>query len=288
MRDSILRTTIYFASSHAYYSYDRLHDTVTIALVGKYTNLRDSYISVYKALEHASLAYQRKIDIKWIEASDLEQETAMSNPVKYHESWQNLCSADGVLVPGGFGTRGIEGMILAAKWAREKKVPYLGICLGMQVAVIEFARNVCNMPDAFSAEIDPDAKTPVVIYMPEISKTHMGGTMRLGLRPTIFQPSTESTIVRRLYKGQGTVEERHRHRYEVNPEYVCTFEKAGLKFTGRDETGNRMEIVEMENHPFFVGSQYHPEYLSRPLNPSPLFRGLIAASVGQLEELLNE
>ncbi|CDH52422.1 ctp synthase [Lichtheimia corymbifera JMRC:FSU:9682] len=263
-------------------SYDHLYDTVTIALVGKYTDLHDSYISVYKALEHASLAAGRKLEIKWIEATNLEPETLKTDAIKYHESWQNLCSAQGILVPGGFGTRGIEGMITAAKWAREHKIPYLGICLGMQIAVIEFARSVCDMPDAYSAEIDPDTKTPVIVYMPEISKTHLGGSMRLGNHATIFQPGTEDgkSIVRKLYGDAPTVEERHRHRYEVNPENVATFEEKGLAFVGRDESGKRMEIVELKNHPYFVGCQYHPEYLSRPLKPAPLFHGLVSAAIG--------
>ena len=266
-------------------SYDRLFDTVTIAIVGKYTDLHDSYISVYKALEHASLAYRRKLEIRWIEASNLEPEMNKTDPIQYHESWQNLCGADGVLVPGGFGSRGIEGMVLAAKWAREHKVPYLGICLGMHIAIIEFARNVCNMPDAYSAEMKPETKTPVVIYMPEISKTHLGGTMRLGLRSTFFQPGTETTsIVRKLHGGKTSIQERHRHRYEINPDMVGTFEEKGLQFVGKDESGKRMEIVELDNHPFFVGCQYHPEYLTRPLKPAPLFKGLILASIGELKK----
>ncbi|KAF7724658.1 CTP synthase ura7 [Apophysomyces ossiformis] len=267
-------------------SYEHLYETVTIALVGKYTNLHDSYISVDKALEHASLACKRKIQIKWIEATDLEPEALKTNPVKFHESWQNLCCANGILVPGGFGGRGTEGMILAAKWARENKVPYLGICLGMQIAVIEFARHVCGMPDAHSAELEPETKNPVVVYMPEISKTHMGGTMRLGLRPTVFQEGTENSIVRKLYGNKAAVDERHRHRYEVNPEVVSKIEEKGLKFIGKDETGQRMEIVELKDHPFFVGCQYHPEYLTRPLKPAPLFHGLILAASGQLADSL--
>ncbi|ORE07407.1 CTP synthase [Rhizopus microsporus var. microsporus] len=267
-------------------SYEHLHEKVTIALVGKYTDLHDSYISVYKALEHAALACKRKLIIKWIEATDLESETLKTDPIKFHESWQNLCSADGILVPGGFGNRGIEGMIMAAKWARENKIPYLGICLGMQIAVIEFARHVCGMADAESAEMNPDTTTPVVVYMPEISKTHMGGTMRLGLRPTVFQEGTENSRVRKLYDNKPAVDERHRHRYEVNPEHVAKFEAAGLRFVGKDETGQRMEIVEMENHPYFVGCQYHPEYLTRPLKPAPLFLGLLLAATGQLDAAL--
>ncbi|KAJ8659922.1 CTP synthase [Lichtheimia ornata] len=266
-------------------SHENVLDTIKIAIVGKYTNLHDSYISVYKALEHACMASKRKLEIKWIEASDLEPEALTTNAVKYHESWQNLCCVDGILVPGGFGGRGVEGMILAAKWAREHKKPYLGICLGMQIAVIEFARNVCNMADANSAELDPETKTPVIVYMPEISKTHLGASMRLGKKPTIFEPNTESSIVRKLYGGKPSVDERYRHRYEVNPEHISTIESAGFKFIGRDESGERMQIAEMDDHPFFVGCQYHPEYLTRPLKAHPLFKGLILAASGQLESL---
>ncbi|KAG2197597.1 hypothetical protein INT47_006660 [Mucor saturninus] len=266
-------------------SYEHLHESVSIAIVGKYTDLHDSYISVYKALEHASLAYKRKMVINWVDASDLETATLKSNPLKYHQSWQNVCGSDGILVPGGFGSRGIEGMIMAAKWAREHQIPYLGICLGMQIAVVEFARHVCGMTDADSAEMNADTPTPVVIYMPEISKTHMGGTMRLGLRATVFQKGTENSTVRKLYGGKPSVDERHRHRYEVNPVHVETFEKKGLQFIGRDETGERMEIVELDDHPFFVGCQYHPEYITRPLRPCPLFNGLILAAIGKIDTL---
>ncbi|KAG0307220.1 CTP synthase ura7 [Dissophora globulifera] len=262
---------------------ERLHDTVTIVLVGKYTNLQDSYASVVKALEHASLNCRKKLVIKWVEASDLESETRTANPVKYHEAWQDLCSAQGILVPGGFGNRGIEGKIAAAKWAREQKVPYLGICLGLQIAVIEFARNVCDMPEANSIELDENTSTPVVVYMPEISKTHLGGTMRLGARPTEFQAGTENSAIRKLYGGGLTVLERHRHRYEINPELIHKFETKGLRFVGKDETGERMEIVELADHPFFLGVQYHPEYLTRPLKPSPPFMGLILAASNDLQ-----
>ncbi|KAI1321830.1 CTP synthase ura7 [Mortierella claussenii] len=267
-------------------SQERLHDSdvVHIALVGKYTNLQDSYASVVKALEHATLALRKKLDIKWIEGSDLEAETKISNPVKFHNAWTDLCAADGILVTGGFGRRGTEGKVAAAKWAREKKVPYLGICLGLQIAVIEFARNVCDMPDANSIELDEDTKTPVVVYMPEISKTHLGGTMRLGLRPTEFQAGTEGSVIRKLYGGASTVLERHRHRYEVNPELISRFEAKGLQFVGKDETGQRMEIVELADHPYFVGVQYHPELLTRPLKPSPPFVGLILAATRELEQ----
>ncbi|KAG0234597.1 CTP synthase [Mortierella sp. GBAus27b] len=265
---------------------ERLHDTVTIALVGKYTNLQDSYASVVKALEHASLNHHKKLIIKWIEASDLEPETRSTDPVKHHAAWQNLCSAQGILVPGGFGNRGVEGKIAAAKWAREQKIPYLGICLGLQIAVIEFARNVCDMPDANSAELEEKTPTPVVVFMPEISRTQLGGTMRLGARPTEFQAGTENSTIRKLYGGGSTVMERHRHRYEINPELIDKFESKGLRFVGKDETGQRMEIVELADHPYFLGVQYHPEYLTRPLKPSAPFLGLILAATKELEKHL--
>ncbi|KAK0532575.1 CTP synthase ura7 [Tilletia horrida] len=318
--------------------HDRLIDKVEIVLVGKYTSLQDSYMSVVKALEHASLRVHRKLTLKWVEAGDLEPATANENPVRYHEAWQAVCSAKGIIVPGGFGHRGTEGMISAAKWARTKKVPFLGICLGFQISVIEYARNVCGIERAGSSELDEKCTDPVVIYMPEISKTHMGGTMRLGLRPTLFQDGTQSTSkIGQLYGSAETVWERHRHRYEINPEYVERIEKGAaaaatagadgqtgadgkprslgskrpfarrtsvastdldfendepeekpdrMRFIGKDEKGERMQILELEEHPYFVCLQAHPEFASRPLNPSPPFLGLIAASAGVLDEHL--
>jgi CTP synthase len=260
--------------------HERMHDTVTIALVGKYTNLQDSYISVKKALEHAGFACDVKVQIKWVEASDLELSNARTNPVKYHEAWQTVCGASGILVPGGFGERGTEGKIAACNWARVHLVPFLGICLGLQVAVIEFARNVCQLEGAHSTEFDDKTPHPVVIYMPEISKEQMGGTMRLGKRPTLFH--TKNSTIRRLYDDKESIDERHRHRYEVNPKYVEQLEQAGLSFVGKDETGERMEIVELADHPYFVCTQYHPEYLTRPLRPSPPFYGFVLAAAGKL------
>ncbi|KAL1923538.1 uncharacterized protein VTP21DRAFT_8518 [Calcarisporiella thermophila] len=270
-------------------SHGRLLEKVTIGVVGKYTTLRDSYISIIKAFDHAGLYCGRKVELKWIESSDLEPQDETTKSLKYHEAWQNLLSVDGILVPGGFGDRGIEGKIAAAKWARENKIPYLGICLGMQTATIEYARSKCGLPKAQSTEFEPDAAEPLVVYMPEISRTHLGGTMRLGLRPTKFQEGTERSVMRRLYKGVSQVEERHRHRYEVNPEMVARLEENGLKFVGRDEQGERMEIMELpeEEHPYYVGTQYHPEYLSRPLKPSPPFVGLVLACSGMLKAYLD-
>ncbi|CAK8562051.1 unnamed protein product [Lathyrus sativus] len=266
-------------------SSDLLHEPVRIALVGKYTCLSDSYLSVLKALVHASVSCQKKLVVDWISATNLENATAKENPDVYKASWKLLKGADGILVPGGFGDRGVQGKIIAAKYARENRIPYLGICLGMQVAVIEFARSVLGLKDANSTEFDPNTKSPCVIFMPEGSKTHMGGTMRLGSRRTYFQ--TKLCKSAKLYGGKSFIDERHRHRYEVNPDLVTSLENSGLSFTGKDETGQRMEIVEIPNHPYFVGVQFHPEFKSRPGKPSPVFLGFIAAACGQLEAVLQ-
>ena len=263
-------------------------EKVSIALVGKYTNLHDSYLSVIKSLEHSAMACQRKLNLVWVDASNLEKATLDVSPEQYHKAWHELCTADGVLVPGGFGLRGTEGMIKAAEWARTKPKPYLGICLGMQIAVIEFARHVCKLPQASSIELDGHTPDPVVIFMPEIDPKTMGGNMRLGIRPTIYQPDTEWSRLRKLYGGAGTINERHRHRYEVNPEYIKQLSDAGMNFIGKDDKGERMEIVELKEHPFFVGVQFHPEYLSRVLKPSPPYLGFVAASCGLLDEVMAE
>jgi CTP synthase (UTP-ammonia lyase) len=176
-------------------------------------------------------------------------------------------------------------MIKSAHWARTNNVPYLGICLGMQLAVVEFARNVCGMAKAGSAEFNEGCEQPVVVYMPEIDKTKMGGTMRLGKRVTKFQPGTEWSRLRALYGEKQEIWERHRHRYEVNPKVTEDLEKAGLTFIGKDESGERMEILELKDHPWYVGVQFHPEYLSRVLAPSKTFLGFFAAAAGCLEEI---
>ncbi|KAH9646066.1 CTP synthase [Citrus sinensis] len=264
---------------------DMLHDPVRIAMVGKYTGLSDSYLSVLKALLHASVACHRKLIVEWVAAGDLEDATAIEAPDVYKAAWDLLKGADGVLVPGGFGDRGVQGKILAAKYARENKVPFLGICLGMQIAVIEFARSVLGMCDANSTEFDPETSHPCVVFMPEGSKTHMGATMRLGSRRTYFKvPDCKSA---KLYGNASFVDERHRHRYEVNPDMVSQLENAGLSFVGRDETGRRMEIVELPSHPYFIGVQFHPEFKSRPGKPSAVFLGLIGAACGHLEAVLK-
>ncbi|XP_058764344.1 uncharacterized protein LOC131637787 [Vicia villosa] len=256
--------------------YDKCHETVKIAMVGKYTGLSDAYLSVLKALLHASVAHNRKLIVDWVPAGDLEDDTYREDPKTHTAAWNLLKGANGVLVPGGFGDRGVQGKILAAKYARENNVPYLGICLGMQIAVIEFAQSVLGLHGATSTEFDPETKTPCVVFMPEGSKTHMGGTMRLGSRTTYFQVADCKSA--KLYGNVSSVDERHRHRYEVNPDMVSQLESAGLSFVGKDETGSRMEIVELPSHPFFIGVQFHPEFKSRPGKPSPLFSGLIEAA----------
>ncbi|XP_040020483.1 CTP synthase 1 isoform X1 [Gasterosteus aculeatus] len=258
----------------------RLLEHVSIALVGKYTKLSDSYTSVVKALEHSALAVNHKLEIKYIDSADLETSTLQGDPVKYHEAWQKLCSSHGVLVPGGFGVRGTEGKMHAIHWARKQNKPFLGVCLGMQLAVCEFARDVLGWEDANSTEFNPESTHPVVIDMPEHNPGQMGGTMRLGKRRTIFKSST--SVLRKLYGGVEFVDERHRHRFEVNPELKHHFEKRGLHFVGEDVEGERMEIIELDDHCYFVGVQYHPEFTSRPIKPSPPYFGLLLAAAGKL------
>ena len=257
---------------------DTLTEEVHIAMVGKYTDLSDAYLSVIKSLQHAAMAVDRKLVINWIEASHLESDWKDSG--ERETAWQLLKQSSGVLVPGGFGDRGVEGKILAAEHARTTSTPYLGICLGLQVAVIEFSRNVLGFEGSNSTEFDEQCKNPSVVFMPEISKTHLGGTMRLGSRPTLWQ--VDSCAIRGLYGEGDSVDERHRHRYEVNPDMIESIEAAGLIFVGKDETGQRCEIFELNGHPYYVGVQYHPEFKSRPGRPSPPFLGLLQAATGQL------
>lgn len=269
-------------------SYDKSFETVTIALVGKYTHLKDSYLSVIKSLEHSSMKCNRKLKIEWVESSDLEEETKASDLLKYHKAWHHVCQADGILVPGGFGSRGIEGMVAAAKYARENDIPYLGVCLGLQIAVIEFVRNVVGIAGSTSMEFEPEhsEETASVVYMPDVDQVKLGGTMRLGIHQTKFVAGTENSNLRKLYGGPEFVEERHRHRYEVNPKLISKIESKGLKFIGKDESEKRMELLELDGHKFYCGTQYHPEYLSKVLDPSRPFLGLVAAASGILEEVL--
>ncbi|EOD35566.1 CTP synthase [Emiliania huxleyi CCMP1516] len=216
----------------------------------------------------------------WIDSAHLDETTLASDRLAYDEAWSKLRRADGVLVPGGFGIRAVEGKMLAANYARENGVPYLGICLGFQIAVIEFARSVLGVKTAHSAEFDEKCATPLIIFMPEGSRTQMGGTMRLGARKTMLR--SPKCLTAQLL-GATAFDERHRHRYEVNPAYVQQLEAAGPAYRPRPSRvcpglGERMEVFELQGHPFFVGCQFHPEFKSRPMKPSPLFLGLLRAA----------
>ncbi|KAJ2987152.1 hypothetical protein NUW58_g4663 [Xylaria curta] len=261
--------------------------TVNIALVGKYVSSPDAYMSLTKALEHSAMHLRLNLNLLWIDAEHLEPAMQATDTEKYQKAWDNLHSASGLIIPGGFGKRGVLGMMLASKWAREQKTPFLGVCLGFQVAVMQLARDACSLPHADSEEFDTAAKEPVIIYMPELDRENMGGTMRLGLHETIFQEGSEWSKARALYGGAQGVKERHRHRYEVNPQYVDRLQEAGIHFVGKDETGQRMEIFEMKDHPFFIGTQFHAEYQSRVLAPSKPFLGFVAASAGRLDEVIK-
>lgn len=255
---------------------------VNIAIVGKYTGLKDSYKSLMEALVHGGIANNTRVNIQWIDSEEIE----------IHGADRYLSETDGILVPGGFGYRGIEGKILAVKYAREKKIPFLGICLGMQCAVIEFARNVCGL-SANSTEFDLHTKHPVIYLMEkwydfrkgkieERSETsHKGGTMRLGAYPCVLQ---ENTNAFRAY-GVKEISERHRHRYEFNNYYREILTKHGLKISGVSPDGELVEIIEIQDHPWFLGCQFHPEFKSRPTEPHPLFRAFIEASLKEKRAL---
>lgn len=240
--------------------------SICVALVGKYTHLMDSYISHVEALNHAGAKAKAKVSILWVESEDLERQA----------SKDLLAQADGVLVPGGFGDRGTEGKINAIKYARENGIPFLGVCLGFQLATVEFSRNVVGMDDANSSEFNHKTPFPVVDLLPEQEDiTDMGATMRLGAHEVIVK---RSSVAEKLY-GSTKIEERHRHRYEINPDYIDKIEGEGLEYTGRSMDERRMEIAEFSGHPYFVASQFHPEFKSRPLRPSPLHFGLVQASL---------
>ena len=242
------------------------HRHVRIALVGKYTKLHDAYLSVVESLHHAATANDAVMDIRWVESDELTEENVA----------QTLEGCDGVLVPGGFGDRGIEGMITAIRYAREHQVPFLGICLGMQMAVVEFARHVLGMADANSSEFSSTTAHPVIDLMPDqAGVTDKGGTMRLGRYPCVLEEGSKS---RKLY-GAAEISERHRHRYEFNNDFREAVEAAGLHAAGLSPDGRLVEIVELPEHPWFVGAQFHPEFKSRPDRPHPLFFGFVEASL---------
>lgn len=244
-----------------------LHE-ITVAIVGKYVKLRDAYISIIEALVHAGAKNDTRVNIKWVNAEELETK----NYIDILDSYRENGELDGILVPGGFGERGVNGKINAIRYAREKKIPFLGICLGMQCAVIEYARNVCNLEGAHSTEFDKDTPHPVVDLLPDqVNLKEKGGTMRLGAYPAILK---EGTLTYSLY-GKKKVYERHRHRYEVNPKYHEILESHGLIISGTSPDGKLAEFIELRDHPFFVATQGHPEFKSRPNRPHPLFDGFV-------------
>ena len=243
---------------------------VTIALVGKYTQLHDSYLSVVEALHHGGFANDAEVSIKWVDSEKLEKE-----PERIGEK---LGEIDGMIIPGGFGSRGTEGMILAAQYARINGIPFLGICLGMQMALVEFARNVVGWKDANSSELDPETFHPVIDLMPEqAGVTQLGGTMRLGAYPCVLK---RGSLAHSLY-GSDKISERHRHRYEVNNEMREQLAAAGLTFSGISPDGRIVEMIEWSDHPYYIGTQGHPEFKSRPNRAHPLFAGLVMAAVNR-------
>ncbi|MDO4605197.1 MAG: CTP synthase, partial [Helcococcus sp.] len=240
--------------------------SVKIALVGKYVQLHDAYLSVFEALKHGGIAYETTVEIKWINSEEINASNVDAL----------LSDCDGVVVPGGFGHRGVEGKIITAKYARQHNLPYLGICLGMQVACIEYARNVLGLSDADSSELNEVTKNPIISLMAnQYELTNVGGTLRLGNYECHLQ---EGTLAKSLYE-EDVILERHRHRYEFNNEYREEFEKFGFVFSGLSPDERLVEIIELKGHPFFIASQFHPEFKSRPNRPHPLFRGLISASL---------
>jgi CTP synthase len=241
-------------------------DPVRIALVGKYNQLADAYMSVIEALNHAGSHHGGRVEVVWVDSERLTE----------GEVAEELATCDGILVPGGFGVRGIEGKIQAARYARENEVPYLGICLGMQIAVAEFARHVAGMDGANSTEFDPETPYPVIDLLPEQKEVRdMGGTMRLGADPVKLHDDTRA---REIY-GEAVIYERHRHRYEVNNHLRKRLEHAGLVFSGTSPDDRLVEVIELPDHPFYVASQYHPEFKSRPLRPQPLFRDFVGSAL---------
>lgn len=243
-----------------------LKNTVKIALVGKYVELHDAYLSVAESLKHAGIGNDAKVEIDWVQSEEITKENAS----------ERLKDADGILIPGGFGDRGVEGKIVAISYARENKVPLLGICLGMQLVVVEFARNVLGLTDAHSSELNPDSPYPVIDLMPEQKDIEdMGGTMRLGVYPCKVY---DGTLAEKAYE-EDLIYERHRHRYEFNNQFRDQLTKAGLVISGISPDERLVEIVEIKDHPWFVAGQFHPEFKSRPTRPHPLFRDFVKASI---------
>jgi CTP synthase len=243
-------------------------DPVTIGMVGKYIDLRDAYLSVIEALKHGGFHHGARVEVRWV----------ASDEIAGGEVDQLLAGVDGILVPGGFGVRGVEGKVDAIRLARERGIPFLGICLGLQCAVIEFARNVCGLPGANSSEFDPAAEHPVIDLLPEQNEvTDMGGTMRLGAQPCHVRMGTRAWEA----YGEPVVHERHRHRYEVNPAYHDVLQRHGMVLSAMSPDGRLVEMIELADHPFFVAGQFHAELKSRPTRPHPLYREFVGAAVAR-------
>jgi len=249
----------------------KIDKSIDIALVGKYTALHDAYLSVVEALKHAGYFYNRNVNIKWVDSNELTEKNVA----------KELKGVAGIIVPGGFGQRGIEGMAVANKYARENKIPYLGICIGMQMSLIEFARNVLKLKDCNSTEFEPDCENKIIVRVEGLEHDKMGGTLRLGNYECKIK---KGSLAHKLYKTDN-VEERHRHRYEFNNEYQKIFEDNGVIFSGINPKTGLKEMIEYKDHPFYIAVQFHPEFLSRPLNPHPLFLGFIKAALKNEQEL---
>jgi CTP synthase len=257
---------------------DRLHRTkqpFEVAIVGKYVRLSDAYLSVVEALRHAALAVGGELNLRWINSEDIDQNTVD----------RYLTGVQGIVVPGGFGMRGIDGKIISIQYARERKIPFLGLCLGMQCSVIEWARNVAKLADANSAEFDVDCQNPIINLLPEQQDVvDLGGTMRLGLYPCRIAPNT---LADRLYQEE-VIYERHRHRYEFNNAYRTLFLESKYQISGTSPDGRLVEIIELPDHPFFIATQFHPEFQSRPSSPHPLFQGFVQAALDLMKPSIEE
>ena len=245
--------------------------TVNIAMVGKYTQLHDAYLSVVEALKHGGISCRAKVELTWVDSEELNEKNLD----------QTLHNVDGILVPGGFGNRGTEGMILAAQYARVHKIPYLGICLGMQMAIVEFARHVLGYEDANSIELNPATKHPVIALMPDQESVEdLGGTLRLGSYPCVLADNSKAL---ELF-GKKEIQERHRHRYEVNNAFREELAAKGMTIAGTSPDGHIVEMIEIKDHPFYEGTQGHPEFKSRPNHAHPLFRGFVKAADAYAKE----
>jgi CTP synthase len=248
---------------------ESLKKQTTIGITGKYITVRDSYASIINALEHAGIALGTKVDIKWIDTTDVTDTNVA----------ERLKDVDGIIVPGGFGIRGAEGKIACIKYARENNLPYLGICYGFQMAVLEFARNLCGLKNANSNEIEPGCPEPVIDILPEQKKIEgLGGNMRLGGKDIEVKPGTKAA---ELFQNAKSVRMRFRHRYEVDPRYIEKLESHGLVFSGKAPNQPIMQILELPDHPYFIATQAHPCLTSRPLNPQPMFVGLVRAAMSR-------